>query len=89
MAQSLANLSCSDGELLAGCSGLAPSLANAKGRLLGPAWSWLRARWRSFVRRNFLASSEVKVTEAVLSPRNRSQPGAPRAARVAGELRVC
>jgi hypothetical protein len=36
---------------------------------------------------NFLASSEVKVRLDEVPPRKRSQPGAPLAATVAGELR--
>ena len=76
----------SDGELLAGWRGFRPSLLK-NGRLFGPPASTPRALCRSFVRRNFRASSEVKVTLEVVTPRNLSQPGAPLAAMVAGDLR--
>ena len=73
------------GELLAGVSGFRPSLPNANGRLLGPD-SWARALCLSLVLRNLRASSEVKVTLEVATPRNLSHPGAPLAAMVAGDL---
>jgi hypothetical protein len=41
----------------------------------------------TLVLRNFLASSDVNETLDDVPPRKRSQPGAPRAATVAGELR--
>ena len=79
--------SLSEGELLAAPRGAIPPFSKLCGRLLGPE-SWARARALSFVRRNFRASSEVKVMEELVPPRNLSHPGAPRAARVAGEERL-
>ena len=78
-------LSFSEGELLAGVNGFRPSLPNANGRLFGPD-SCARALCLSLVLRNLRASSEVKVTLEVATPRNLSQPGAPLAAMVAGDL---
>ena len=79
-------LSFSEGELFAGVSGFRPSLPNANGRLLGPD-SCARALCLSLVLLNLRASSEVKVTLEVVTPRNLSQPGASLAAMVAGDLR--
>ena len=70
---------------MAGVRGFSKSLPNANGRLLGPE-SCARALCLSLVLLNLRASSEVKVTLEVVTPRNLSHPGAPRAARVAGDL---
>ena len=78
-------LSLSEGELLAGVRGFRPSLLRLNGKLLGPVSPAL-ALFLSLVLLNFLASSDVKVTLEVLPPRNLSQPGAPRAAMVAGDV---